>query len=140
MKDCLDHAILYHRAQVEFVGDVYRWVQSTLPAIGHDPYFPPSAPIDLELAQLVPFFRYLPKELGCIHVALKNVLEKEGVWTAIAIAVRILSGFYHHDPYFPAEPTLEDLTPREHELAMRVMAHYIGAVVHLEKENDFSAG
>lgn len=137
VEEHLSRAFLDHHAQVELLGDVYRRVQSTLLAIRLDPYVPPSGSIDLELAHLVPFFHLLAKEFTRICAAMKGALEKEGVQVAIAVAASTLSGLYHRDPYFPVEATLEDLAPREREWAMRTMAHYISAVVRLEKENDF---
>ena len=64
-------------------------------------------------------------------------MDKEGLWAAVAVAGRILSGFRHWNPFVPLDAVFDELAPVDRERALRVVAPCITNVVHLEKQRNF---
>lgn len=108
-----------------------------MPAMGLNPYKHHVDFDEWRLAHVVSFLRHLSEELGLLHAALWAALDREGVWAAIAVAARILSGLHHYDPLFLVDAVLDELAPADRRRALRAVVPYAGTVVRLEKEGDF---
>ena len=66
-------------------------------------------------------------------------LDKEGLQAAVAVAVRILSGLRHLNPFVPLDTVFDELAPIDRERALRAVAPCITNAVHLEKQRDFGS-
>ena len=118
--------------------DAYRRASATMPAVGLNPFDHPVDFNELWLPDQVSFFTYISEELIRLHAMVGAELDKEGLWAAVAVAGRILSGLHHRNPFMPLDVIFAELAPVDRVRALRAVAPCTTNGVRLEKQSDFS--
>ena len=117
--------------------DVYRRASATMPGVGLNPFDHPVDFNELRLPDPVSFFTYISEVLSRLRAMVGAELDKEGLQAAVAVAVRILPGLRHRNPFMPLDAVFDELAPIDQERALRAVAPCITNVVRLEKQRDF---